>query len=180
MNEPLARFIGLYQQLDKQQLHRLPEVYAEQVVFTDPAHRIEGLAALGDYFAALYQRLAYCRFVITSQQQQGQQAWLGWTMTFSHPRLRGGEPVTVEGATRLYARMRAEAESGQLVHTLHNGQVRSKTLSGRISQAFQLEMANRLTLGVMVLKALQDYPGGVFCHAVVAARLVRVDTYGYC
>ncbi|MCF5842510.1 nuclear transport factor 2 family protein [Aeromonas veronii] len=101
MNEPLARFIGLYQQLNKQQLHRLPEVYAEQVVFTDPAHRIEGLAALGDYFAALYQRLAYCRFVITSQQQQGQQAWLGWTMTFSHPRLRGGEPVTVEGATRL-------------------------------------------------------------------------------
>ncbi len=101
MNEPLARFIGLYQQLDKQQLHRLPEVYAEQVVFTDPAHRIEGLAALGDYFAALYQRLAYCRFVITSQQQQGQQAWLGWTMTFSHPRLRGGDPVTVEGATRL-------------------------------------------------------------------------------
>ncbi|MGL6263409.1 nuclear transport factor 2 family protein [Aeromonas jandaei] len=101
MNEPLARFIGLYQQLDKQQLHRLPEVYAEQVVFTDPAHRIEGLAALGDYFAALYQRLAYCRFVITSQQQQGQQAWLGWTMTFSHPSLRGGEPVTVEGATRL-------------------------------------------------------------------------------
>ncbi|MFQ2909333.1 nuclear transport factor 2 family protein [Aeromonas allosaccharophila] len=101
MNEPLARFIGLYQQLDKQQLHRLPEVYAEQVVFTDPAHRIEGLAALGDYFAALYQRLAYCRFVITSQQQQGSQAWLGWTMTFSHPRLRGGEPVTVEGATRL-------------------------------------------------------------------------------
>ena len=58
MNEPLARFIGLYQQLDKQQLHRLPEVYAEQVVFTDPAHRIEGLVALGDYFAALYQRLA--------------------------------------------------------------------------------------------------------------------------
>jgi hypothetical protein len=101
MKDPLARFIGLYQQLDKQQLHRLPEVYAEQVVFTDPAHRIEGLAALGDYFAALYQRLAYCRFVITSQQQQGQQAWLGWTMTFSHPRLRGGEPVTVEGATRL-------------------------------------------------------------------------------
>ncbi len=31
MNEPLARFICLYQQLDKQQLHRLPEVYAEQV-----------------------------------------------------------------------------------------------------------------------------------------------------
>ncbi|MFM4938511.1 nuclear transport factor 2 family protein [Aeromonas enteropelogenes] len=101
MDEPLARFVTLYQQLDRQQLHRLSEVYADEVIFIDPAHRIEGLAALSDYFAALYQRLAYCRFVITSQQQQGRQAWLGWTMTFSHPRLRGGKPVTVEGATRL-------------------------------------------------------------------------------
>ncbi|MFQ2291456.1 nuclear transport factor 2 family protein [Aeromonas enteropelogenes] len=101
MDEPLARFVALYQQLDRQQLHRLSEVYAEEVIFIDPAHRIEGLAALSDYFAALYQRLAYCHFVITSQQQQGRQAWLGWTMTFSHPRLRGGKPVTVEGATRL-------------------------------------------------------------------------------
>ncbi|HDZ8876165.1 nuclear transport factor 2 family protein [Aeromonas dhakensis] len=101
MDESLARFIGLYQQLNRDELHRLPEVYANEVVFTDPAHRIEGLAALTDYFSALYQRLAYCRFVITSQLQQGRQAWLGWTMTFSHPRLRGGAPVTVEGATRL-------------------------------------------------------------------------------
>ncbi|GAB5993073.1 nuclear transport factor 2 family protein [Aeromonas enteropelogenes] len=101
MDEPLARFVALYQQLDRQQLHRLSEVYADEVIFIDPAHRIEGLAALSDYFAALYQRLAYCRFVITSQQQQERQAWLGWTMTFSHPRLRGGKPVTVEGATRL-------------------------------------------------------------------------------
>lgn len=101
MDESLARFVALYQQLNRDELHRLPEVYANEVIFTDPAHRIEGLAALTDYFAALYQRLAYCRFVITSQLQQGRQAWLGWTMTFSHPRLRGGAPVTVEGATRL-------------------------------------------------------------------------------
>ncbi|MGU5794768.1 nuclear transport factor 2 family protein [Aeromonas hydrophila] len=101
MDESLARFVALYQQLSRDELHRLPEVYANEVVFTDPAHRIEGLAALTDYFAVLYQRLAYCRFVITSQLLQGGQAWLGWTMTFSHPRLRGGAPVTVEGATRL-------------------------------------------------------------------------------
>jgi len=98
MDESLARFVALYQQLSRDELHRLPEVYANEVVFTDPAHRIEGLAALTDYFAVLYQRLAYCRFVITSQLLQGRQAW---TMTFSHPRLRGGAQVTVEGATRL-------------------------------------------------------------------------------
>ncbi len=101
MTEPLSRFIALYQQLNLQQLHRLPEVYADEVVFIDPAHRIEGLAALNDYFAALYQRLAYCRFEIISQQQQGTQAWLSWVMTFSHPRLAAGQPIRVEGATRL-------------------------------------------------------------------------------
>ncbi|MBS4688454.1 nuclear transport factor 2 family protein [Aeromonas sobria] len=101
MKDPLASFIALYQQLDKQQLHRLPEIYAEQVIFVDPAHRIDGLAALTDYFAAMYQRLAYCRFDITSQQQQGQEAWISWIMHFSHPRLASGQTVTVEGATRL-------------------------------------------------------------------------------
>ena len=101
MSESLSRFIALYQQLDRQQLHRLPEIYAEQVLFIDPAHRIEGLAALSDYFAALYERLSYCRFEIVSQQQQGAQAWLGWVMTFSHPRLAAGQPIRVEGATRL-------------------------------------------------------------------------------
>jgi hypothetical protein len=101
MNAPLARFIALYQQLDKQQLYRLPEVYAEQVIFIDPAHRIEGLTALTDYFSALYQRLADCRFEITSQQQQGREAWISWVMTLSHPRLAAGQPVRVEGATHL-------------------------------------------------------------------------------
>ena len=101
MTEPLSRFIALYQQLNLQQLHRLPEVYADEVIFIDPAHRIEGLAALGDYFAALYQRLAYCRFEIISQQHEGAQAWLSWVMTFSHPRLAAGQPIRVEGATRL-------------------------------------------------------------------------------
>ena len=46
MNDALAHFIVLYLQLEKHQLHRLPEIYADQVVFIDPAHRIEGLAAL--------------------------------------------------------------------------------------------------------------------------------------
>ncbi len=101
MTEPLSRFIALYQQLNLQQVHRLTEVYADEVIFIDPAHRIEGLTALGDYFAALYQRLAYCRFEIISQQHEGAQAWLSWVMTFSHPRLAAGQPIRVEGATRL-------------------------------------------------------------------------------
>ncbi|MGL6646030.1 nuclear transport factor 2 family protein [Aeromonas caviae] len=101
MNDALARFVILYLQLDKHQLHRLPEVYADEVLFIDPAHRIEGLAALTRYFSSLYERLAQCSFEITSQQHSGNEAWLAWVMTFSHPRIAGGRAVRVEGATRL-------------------------------------------------------------------------------
>jgi hypothetical protein len=93
MNDALAHFIVLYLQLDKHQLHRLPEIYADQVVFIDPAHRIEGLAALTRYFSSLYGRLKECRFEITSRQQQGNEAWLSWVMIFAHPRTAGGRPV---------------------------------------------------------------------------------------
>ena len=61
----------------------------------------EGLAALTRYFSSLYERLAQCSFEITSQQQSGNEAWLAWVMTFSHPRIAGGRAVRVEGATRL-------------------------------------------------------------------------------
>jgi hypothetical protein len=53
MNDALARFVILYLQLDKHQLHRLPEIYADEVLFIDPAHRIEGLAALTVTFPPL-------------------------------------------------------------------------------------------------------------------------------
>lgn len=99
MDEPLAHFMVLYLQLDRQQLHRLPEIYAEQVVFTDPVCRVEGLAALHLHLDALYRRLEYRRFEIVSRQQQGNEAWLGWIMGGAHPRL--AKPVRVEGATRL-------------------------------------------------------------------------------
>ncbi len=101
--------------------------------------------------------------LVKNRRADGRYYWVQANVT---PLLDKGQPTgymsvrtkpslqDVEGATRLYARMRAEAESGQLVHTLHNGQVRKNTLTGRIAQALQLEMANRFTLGVMVLVTL--------------------------
>ena len=57
MNDALARFVILYLQLDKQQLHRLPEVYADEVIFIDPAHRIEGWPRSSRYFSSFMSAL---------------------------------------------------------------------------------------------------------------------------
>jgi ketosteroid isomerase-like protein len=101
MNAELGNFVALYQQLDKGQMHRLAQVYADDVLFLDPAHRIQGLAALEAYFTQLYAGLESCTFEIERSQQQGASAWLGWTMTLRHPRLARGGPVSVRGATLL-------------------------------------------------------------------------------
>ena len=95
MKEPLARFIALYQQLDKQQLHRLPEVYAEQVIFIDPAHRIDGLPAPRCWADLLQPALrgrvqmadprtsgtAYTFLTTQLQMRQGRGAW-PWLQMF--------------------------------------------------------------------------------------------------
>lgn len=98
--------------------------------------------------------------LVKNRRADGRYYWVQANVT---PLLANGQPTgymsvrtqptraDVEAATRLYAHMRAEAQAGQRVHTLHNGQVRQNTLANRIARAFQLDMANRLTLGVMVM-----------------------------
>ena len=85
-------------QLDKHQLHRLPEVYADEVLFIDPAHRIEGLAALIRHFSSLYERLAQCSFRDNeSAAVRATKPGSPGSPTFSHPRIAGGRAVRVEG-----------------------------------------------------------------------------------
>ena len=46
-----------YQQLSKSNLHLLSQVYHDDVLFEDAAHRIEGFVALHKYFEALAKML---------------------------------------------------------------------------------------------------------------------------
>ncbi|MGL5430686.1 MAG: nuclear transport factor 2 family protein [Vibrio sp.] len=94
----VARF---YQHIDKKQLHKLPEIYHHNVVFEDPAHRIQGVQALTDYFATLYQNVERCSFVIDEQYSVDEGAFLIWTMYLRHPKLAKGQLVRVNGVSYL-------------------------------------------------------------------------------
>jgi hypothetical protein len=98
---PLDRLQDVYQQLGKQNLHLLNEVYARNIRFSDPFHDIHGLDALKAYFGKLYENVADCRFVFGHRLQEGRRASLEWTMTLKHPRLNGGRPLSVEGISVL-------------------------------------------------------------------------------
>ncbi|NNN47128.1 nuclear transport factor 2 family protein [Vibrio sp. 2-2(8)] len=91
----------VYRQLNKENLPLLRQVYHDNVLFEDAAHRIEGWRALSDYFARLYQNVERCDFTIHDHQQVGDCGFLTWTMSLQHPRLARGKLIHVQGMSHL-------------------------------------------------------------------------------
>ncbi|PSW57977.1 nuclear transport factor 2 family protein [Photobacterium leiognathi] len=100
-NPALIKFFNVYAQLGKENLAQLADVYHHSVIFEDPAHKIEGFTALEAYFFNLYQNINSCRFVINSYVEDDHEAFVQWTMHFSHPRLQNGKERSLEGCTQL-------------------------------------------------------------------------------
>lgn len=97
----VERFVELFNQLGAGNLQLLDELYGADALFVDPLHRLEGLVAIKDYFATLYQRVEECRFELLDHTGRPGDEVLSWRMTLRHPRLGGGKPVVVEGCSWL-------------------------------------------------------------------------------
>lgn len=106
----ISDFLKLYNQLDKSNLELLGQVYGDNIVFEDPLHRIEGLPALTDYFANMYENLNQGQFDIHTSFEQDNKASVYWVMTFSHKKIKQGQPLQVNGNTYL------EFENGKVVY----------------------------------------------------------------
>lgn len=99
----IQRIQAAYRELDAQAIENgaLGELYDPRIVFVDPMHRIEGLAALERYMHSLYRNANRVGFHYLSAFEQENEAMLRWEMDFSHPRLRRGQTISVPGATYL-------------------------------------------------------------------------------
>lgn len=97
----LTNFVLVYQQLSKENLQLLANIYHKNVTFIDPLHTVEGFDDLYQYFQNLYQNLSACDFVIDEVIWQDSQASLFWTMTYQHPKLNKGKMVTVVGTSHI-------------------------------------------------------------------------------
>ncbi len=97
-------FQQLYHKLNRSNVsdELLGTCYAPHVQFTDPFHQVRGLPNLTDYFAALYSNVEEIQFEFHHSLQQGQISNVRWTMTFRHPRINAGQPVSVEGCSELH------------------------------------------------------------------------------
>lgn len=97
----LESFLEVYRKLNAQNLHLLDDIYSADISFIDPAHKIEGLAALKKYFYELYQNVSSVSFNFTHHQQRDNDAYIQWQMTLCHPRLNSNREIIVPGASYL-------------------------------------------------------------------------------
>ena len=101
MSGPLDRFKTAFNQLDKDHLDLLEEMYAPDVAFRDPVHALDGLPALRDYYARLYNGVRSCQFEFEAEVIDGRQGMLVWIMRFQHARCRAAETKADGGVSHL-------------------------------------------------------------------------------
>ncbi|MET1254856.1 nuclear transport factor 2 family protein [Aliikangiella maris] len=95
----IERFKSLYQQLDAENVTQLDTVYADNICFVDPFHRVEGIDNLKNYFARLYKNVQTIEFVFDRYQINQDSFFIQWTMRLQHPKLNKNELFEVPGIT---------------------------------------------------------------------------------
>ena len=98
------RVKSAYQALGTGDLHSLESLYTEDVHFEDPAHALQGRKTLMGYFASLFKNLGSCSFKFHQTIIGDTDIFMSWTMFISHPKLRKGETIRVEGGSLLKTR----------------------------------------------------------------------------
>lgn len=97
----MKNFLTTYQRLNAGNLELLDTIYSDHIRFIDPAREIVGLDRLREYFALLYANVTAIEFEFQREKRLGDEGYVQWRMAFSHSRLKGGRPISVEGASYL-------------------------------------------------------------------------------
>ena len=97
----LTSLTDFYRLLDSVSLPQLSQIYHSQVVFIDPVGQHDGIAALENYFRQLLKTVNYCRFDIQQTQAINDSATLVWRMDYSHPALKRGRALSLQGISHL-------------------------------------------------------------------------------
>lgn len=97
--DAITRLKQFYNTFDSQSLDELGDVYADDVVFTDPVHVISGIGRLKSYFQGMCGNLTECRFEFTDEVIKDGKACLKWNMYYRHPKIRGNAPLQITGVS---------------------------------------------------------------------------------
>lgn len=97
----MKKLIKMYKELNADNLHLLHDVYSSDIQFIDPAHKIDGLDNLTNYFKSLYRNVSSIDFSFENIIKQDNSYYLQWDMSYSHKSFARGRTITVSGTTFL-------------------------------------------------------------------------------
>jgi hypothetical protein len=102
MSAYLRHFADTFATLNAGSLHRLGELYSNDVQFRDPLHQLDGLPALRSYFEKLYSNVEDIRYDLLDVDETAPgHGYLRWNLHFRHPRLSRGQPISLQGCSHL-------------------------------------------------------------------------------
>jgi ketosteroid isomerase-like protein len=99
MIPPLTKLKQYYEAFDQASLKNLEHIYASDVVFVDPLHKINGVEALKKYFSGICSNLTYCQFTFTDEIVDETSACLKWQMEYSHASLKNNARLSLAGVS---------------------------------------------------------------------------------
>ena len=99
--QAVERLVQFFEQLQPQDLQRLPEIYAPQARFKDPFNEVQGLAEIERIFAHMFVALDSPHFIVTERIVQDNKCFLAWDFRFRFKRFDTTSWQTVRGGTHL-------------------------------------------------------------------------------
>lgn len=100
----IQKFKSYYTNLDTESVQKLREIYTDDIVFIDPVTEHKGLKNLEAYFSGLLQDTQTCVFEIREVSPDATVIFVTWQMTFSHPKIKAGTALKVDGVSELMIR----------------------------------------------------------------------------
>ena len=101
MPDAVERLVQFFEQLQPQDLPRLPALYAADARFKDPFNEVQGLAAIERIFAHMFDTLDSPHFILTERIVQDHKCFLVWDFRFRFRRFDTQSWQTVRGGTHL-------------------------------------------------------------------------------
>nr|WP_285817717.1 nuclear transport factor 2 family protein [Echinimonas agarilytica] len=91
----------MYLNLNADNVEQLKQWYGVDATFVDPFHSVSGIDAIVHYFAAMYENVESIHFDYKWQMSNDDGTVIGWVMTFTHKKINGGKPVSVDGVSHI-------------------------------------------------------------------------------
>jgi steroid Delta-isomerase len=104
MSDHVARAKSLFENLSRDKVAQLRELYAADAWFKDPFNEVTGIDAICRIFDHMFDQVQNPRFVVKDAVAQGNDAFLTWDFLFNSARMKradAGGSQLIRGASHL-------------------------------------------------------------------------------